>query len=142
MSFHGGLIGITVSIYIFTKKNNINFFLLSDLVSLIAPIGLFLGRIANFINAELYGKVSTLPWAVIFPNAGSAARHPSQIYEAFLEGIILFKNLSKDEKKRIKDIFIPDYKLEVTVQEIDQELRKVILKADFSEYLDDFPEEE
>jgi len=90
MSFHGGLLGIIVSIIFFSKKTKTNFFKFADIVSCVAPIGLFLGRIANFINGELYGKISTLPWAVIFPNGGNISRHPSQIYEAILEGIILF----------------------------------------------------
>jgi len=90
MSFHGGLFGIIVAIFIFTKKNNINFFKIADIVSCVAPIGIFLGRIANFINGELYGKISTLPWAVIFPNGGNVPRHPSQLYEAILEGLFLF----------------------------------------------------
>ena len=67
-----------------------SFFVFSDIVACCAPIGLFLGRIANFINGELVGKISNAPWAVIFPEAGNLARHPSQIYEAFLEGILLF----------------------------------------------------
>ena len=66
------------------------FFDLTDIISCAAPIGLFLGRLANFINGELFGKISTLPWAVVFPEAGSAPRHPSQIYEALLEGLVLF----------------------------------------------------
>ena len=90
MSFHGGLLGVIVSIIFFSKKTKTNFFKFADIVSCVAPIGLFLGRIANFINGELYGKISTLPWAIIFPDGGSVARHPSQIYEAILEGIILF----------------------------------------------------
>ena len=90
MSFHGGLLGVIVSIIFFSKKTKTNFFKFADIVSCVAPIGIFLGRIANFINGELYGKISTLPWAVIFPNGGSMARHPSQIYEAILEGLILF----------------------------------------------------
>ena len=90
MSFHGGLLGVIVAIFIFSKKKNTNFFKYTDIIACVAPIGLFLGRIANFINGELFGKISTLPWAVIFPNAGNIARHPSQIYEAILEGIILF----------------------------------------------------
>ena len=90
MSFHGGLIGVIVSIIFFSKKTNINFFIFSDIVSCVAPIGIFLGRVANFINGELYGKISTLPWAVIFANGGGVARHPSQIYEALLEGLVLF----------------------------------------------------
>ena len=90
MSFHGGLIGIIVSIVFFSKKTDTNFFKSADIVSCVAPIGIFLGRIANFINGELYGKISTLPWAVIFPSGGNMARHPSQLYEAILEGLILF----------------------------------------------------
>ena len=90
MSFHGGLLGVIISIIFFSKKTKINFFKFTDIVSCVAPIGIFLGRIANFINGELYGKISSLPWAIIFPYGGSVARHPSQIYEAILEGIILF----------------------------------------------------
>ena len=90
MSFHGGLIGIIISIYLFCRKNNIQFFYLSDLVSIVAPIGLFFGRIANFINNELYGKVTNFPFAMIYPEVDFQPRHPSQLYEAFLEGIILF----------------------------------------------------
>ena len=90
MSFHGGLLGVIAAIFIFTKSKKNSFFKYSDVVACVAPIGIFLGRIANFINGELYGKISTLPWAVIFPNAGNIARHPSQIYEAILEGVVLF----------------------------------------------------
>ena len=90
MSFHGGLAGVIISVILFSKKQKTNFFKFADIICCVAPIGIFLGRIANFINAELYGKISTLPWAVIFPNAGNISRHPSQIYEAFLEGVILF----------------------------------------------------
>ena len=90
MSFHGGLLGVIISIIFFSKKTKINFFKFADIVSCVAPIGIFLGRIANFINGELYGKISSLPWAIIFPYGGSVARHPSQIYEAILEGVILF----------------------------------------------------
>ena len=90
MSFHGGLVGVIISTIIFAKKRGDNFFKYTDIISCVAPIGIFLGRIANFINAELYGKASTLPWAIIFPNAGNFARHPSQIYEDILEGLVLF----------------------------------------------------
>jgi phosphatidylglycerol:prolipoprotein diacylglycerol transferase len=90
MSFHGGLLGIIVAIFIFSKNKNTSFFKYSDVIACVAPIGLFLGRIANFINGELFGKISTLPWAVIFPYGGNIARHPSQIYEAILEGLVLF----------------------------------------------------
>ena len=90
MSFHGGLFGVIVAIIFFSKKTKTNFFKFADIVSCVAPIGIFLGRIANFINGELYGKISSLPWSVIFPNGGDVPRHPSQIYEAILEGVILF----------------------------------------------------
>jgi len=90
MSFHGGLIGVIISTLIFSKIKNINFFNITDIIVCVAPIGLFLGRIANFINGELVGKFSNLPWAVIFPNTDNITRHPSQIYEAILEGILLF----------------------------------------------------
>ena len=90
MSFHGGLIGIIISTYFFSKIKNISFFYLSDLITLVAPIGLFFGRIANFINVELIGKVTTFPIAVIYPTIDNLPRHPSQLYEAFFEGLILF----------------------------------------------------
>ena len=90
MSFHGGLLGVIISTIIYSNKTKTSFFEFADIISCAAPIGIFLGRIANFINGELYGKISTLPWAIIFPNAGNLARHPSQIYEAILEGIFLF----------------------------------------------------
>ena len=90
MSFHGGLLGMITSIYLFSKKNSISFIYLSDLVSLVTPIGLFLGRISNFINTELYGRITDFPIAVIYPLIDNNPRHPSQLYEAFTEGIILF----------------------------------------------------
>ena len=105
MSFHGGLIGIILSIYLFSLKYKVQFFYLSDLVSLVAPIGLFLGRISNFINTELYGRVTDFPLAIIYPLVDNNPRHPSQLYEAFFEGIILFLILlfyfSKKPKKYI-----------------------------------------
>ena len=85
MSFHGGLFGVIFATLVFSKKTKSNFFKFSDIISCVAPIGIFLGRIANFINGELYGKISSAPWAVIFPNAGYEPRHPSQLYEAMLE---------------------------------------------------------
>ena len=90
MSFHGGLIGTIVATIFFTNKKKINLFNYLDIIACVAPIGLFLGRISNFINGELYGKSTDLPWGVIFPNVGTFARHPSQIYEAILEGLLLF----------------------------------------------------
>ena len=88
MSFHGGLIGIIISIFLFSKKYSIDFFQLSDLVSSVAPVGLFFGRLANFINVELYGRVTDFPLAMIYPSIDQAPRHPSQLYEAFFEGIL------------------------------------------------------
>lgn len=90
MSFHGGLVGIIICSLIFSKKNKISFFSITDVIACVSPIGIFFGRIANFINGELYGKISDLPWSVIFPKVDMMARHPSQIYEAILEGILLF----------------------------------------------------
>ena len=90
MSFHGGLIGIIVATFIFSKKHNINKYLFLDLISVSAPIGLFFGRVANFINGELIGKATNGGWGVIFPQIDGIPRHPSQLYESFLEGIVLF----------------------------------------------------
>jgi len=90
MSFHGALLGIILSSYIFSKKNKQQIFFFLDLVALSAPIGIFLGRTANFINSELVGKITGAPWGVIFPIVDNFPRHPSQLYEALLEGILLF----------------------------------------------------
>ena len=94
MSFHGGLLGVIFATIIFTKKRKINPFLYLDIIACVSPIGLFFGRIANFINSELYGKLTNLPWGVVFPNVGELPRHPSQIYEAILEGLVLFAILN------------------------------------------------
>tara|TARA_B110000027_G_scaffold62966_1_gene67609 strand:- start:180 stop:692 length:513 start_codon:yes stop_codon:yes gene_type:complete len=90
MSFHGGLIGVIIASQLFSSKHKINQFIFLDLVALSAPIGIFFGRIANFINSELYGRATDLPWSVQFILIDNIKRHPSQLYEAFLEGIILF----------------------------------------------------
>ena len=90
MSFHGGLIGVIIASIWFSKKNNQNVFNYLDIVSLVAPIGIFFGRLANFINSELYGIETKLPWAVKFVQVDNLFRHPSQLYEAIFEGIILF----------------------------------------------------
>ncbi|MEM9107356.1 MAG: prolipoprotein diacylglyceryl transferase [Pseudomonadota bacterium] len=90
MSFHGGLLGTIVAMIIFARRRSIIVFSLFDVVAAAAPIGLFLGRVANFINAELWGRVSDVPWAVVFPTGGPQPRHPSQLYEAILEGPVLF----------------------------------------------------
>ena len=90
MSFHGGLLGVIAATYIFSKKKNIKTFVFLDLISMSAPIGIFMGRIANFINSELYGRETNLFWSVKFKKIDDTFRHPSQIYEAIFEGVILF----------------------------------------------------
>jgi len=91
MAFHGGLMGVVLAIILFSLKRGLHPFILGDLVACAAPIGLFFGRIANFINGELWGRPTDVPWAMVFPNApGDLPRHPSQLYEAGLEGLILF----------------------------------------------------
>ena len=90
MSFHGGLIGTTLAIIFFSRSRNINVWGLCDVIAPCVPIGLFFGRLANFINDELWGRVTDVPWAMIFPTGGPLSRHPSQLYEAGLEGIVLF----------------------------------------------------
>jgi phosphatidylglycerol---prolipoprotein diacylglyceryl transferase len=90
MSFHGGFLGCAVAIIWFALKHKIPIFSLGDVVTAVTPIGLFLGRLANFINGELWGRPSDVPWAMIFPKGGPIPRHPSQLYEAALEGLVLF----------------------------------------------------
>ena len=90
MAFHGALIGIIIGTFFFSYRRDKNALFFLDIISCVSPIGIFFGRIANFINGELVGKISSMPWSVIFPNVDMMPRHPSQIYEAILEGIILF----------------------------------------------------
>jgi phosphatidylglycerol---prolipoprotein diacylglyceryl transferase len=90
MSFHGGVIGIIISSLLFSKKNNDNVFKYLDIIALVSPIGIFFGRIANFINSELYGRETLVPWGVQFIQVDNLYRHPSQLYEAILEGVFLF----------------------------------------------------
>jgi phosphatidylglycerol:prolipoprotein diacylglycerol transferase len=90
MSFHGGTLGVLIAVIAFARVNRLDMFRLGDLICAAAPIGLFFGRIANFINGELWGRVTTVPWGMVFPYAGPLPRHPSQLYEAALEGIVLF----------------------------------------------------
>jgi phosphatidylglycerol---prolipoprotein diacylglyceryl transferase len=99
MSFHGGLLGIILSSIIFAKKNHQDPFEYMDLVALVAPIGIFFGRLANFINSELYGKTTEILWSVTFTKVDNLPRHPSQLYEAVLEGAILFLILMYFRKK-------------------------------------------
>ena len=92
MSFHGGLIGVLIALWLFCRKRRIDFVKLGDALTTVVPLGLFFGRIANFINGELWGKVTDVPWAMVFPNplVGPFPRHPSQLYEAGMEGLLLF----------------------------------------------------
>ena len=89
MSFHGGFLGATIAMIFFARRNSIPVWSMFDIVAAVVPFGLFFGRIANFVNGELWGRLSTMPWAVVFPTGGPFARHPSQLYEAGLEGIVL-----------------------------------------------------
>lgn len=90
MSFHGGLIGTTIAIMLFSRTRGISLWQLCDVIAACVPIGLFFGRLANFVNDELWGRVTDVPWAMIFPTGGPLPRHPSQLYEAGLEGLLLF----------------------------------------------------
>ncbi len=90
MSFHGGFIGVSVASYFFCKKHKIAFFRFTDLMACVSPIGLFLGRLSNFINGELFGRITDAPIGMVFPRGGPLPRHPSQLYEAVLEGLLLF----------------------------------------------------
>lgn len=94
MSFHGGIIGFVLATYLFTKKYNIDFFRFTDICAIVVPIGIMLGRVANFINGELYGRITSMPWGVVFPYSDGNARHPSQIYESLTEGVLLLLILS------------------------------------------------
>jgi len=89
MSFHGGLIGVIVSYFLFAWKHKLNVFDIADFAAPLVPVGLFTGRIGNFINSELWGAPTTLPWGMVFRNGGPEPRHPSMLYEAFLEGLVL-----------------------------------------------------
>ena len=117
MSFHGGLIGVIFASIFFAKKNNQSPFLYLDIVALVAPVGLFFGRIANFINSELYGTITNVPWAVIFVQIDNLPRHPSQLYEALLEGLFLFllliyfKNKFSNKPGVISGLFLIIYSI-------------------------------
>lgn len=90
MSFHGGMLGVITAALLFVRRRKLPFFGFTDILACAVPIGLGLGRLANFINGELYGRTANVPWAVIFPRGGDLPRHPSQLYEAALEGLVLF----------------------------------------------------
>ena len=101
MSFHGGIIGVIISSLLFSKIKKVNFFSIMDIISCSAPIGLFLGRTANFVNSELWGKETKFFLGIVFPNGGSNPRHATQLYEAFLEGIVLFIIVNIFYKKHV-----------------------------------------
>ncbi len=104
MSFHGGLLGVVVALFLFARRHDLSLLRLSDAIACAAPVGLFFGRIANFINGELFGRVSDAPWAMVFPAGGPDPRHPSQIYEALLEGLVLFVALfAASRRPEIRD---------------------------------------
>lgn len=105
MSFHGGLLGMIIATIVFCRVKKLNLYMVSDMLCAVAPVGLFLGRLANFVNGELYGRIThSVPWAIIFPMGGPEPRHPSQLYEALWEGLIMFIILNcvwwKSEKYR------------------------------------------
>ena len=114
MSFHGGLLGSIFGMWLFAKKYKVDFLKLTDCLSVAAPVGLFFGRLANFMNMELYGRVTGSSFGIIFPNGGDLPRHPSQIYEAVLEGIVIFVillSLRKFSKNRgfLSGVFLTLY---------------------------------
>lgn len=116
MSFHGGLIGVIVALALFAKLNKLSLLVLTDFVAPVVPIGLGLGRIGNFINCELWGRVSDLPWAMVFPCVDLIPRHPSQLYEFLLEGVLLFSILFFYARKpryygRVSGCFLTCYAL-------------------------------
>jgi phosphatidylglycerol:prolipoprotein diacylglycerol transferase len=102
MSFHGGALGVTLAIWLFTLRRGIGFLALADIVCEAVPIGLFFGRIANFINGELFGRITDVPWAMVFPGGGPQPRHPSQLYEAVCEGLLLFVGLLAAERGGVR----------------------------------------
>jgi phosphatidylglycerol:prolipoprotein diacylglycerol transferase len=102
MSFHGGALGVTTAILLFTRARRIPIFAFSDIICAAIPIGLFFGRIANFINGELFGRATDVPWAMVFPAGGPVPRHPSQLYEASCEGLLLFVVLFAAERAGVR----------------------------------------
>ena len=109
MSFHGGMLGVIAAAWQFTRYRKLNFLSFTDVLACVVPIGLFFGRIANFVNGELFGRVTDVPWGVIFPRGGDLPRHPSQLYEAGLEGLllgILIFFLSRQPKFRSRPGFL------------------------------------
>lgn len=129
MSFHGGFLGVLIATVLFTRLRKIRFWAFIDLAAVVTPIGLFFGRIANFINGELWGRVSDVPWAMVFPYGGPDPRHPSQLYEAALEGLVLLIVLHlawrrkswRDTPGVISGVFLVGYGLARSVVELFRE---------------------
>jgi phosphatidylglycerol---prolipoprotein diacylglyceryl transferase len=128
MSFHGGFLGSVLAIVLFARRRGIPVLSLLDLAAIVTPIGLLLGRLANFVNGELWGRVTDVPWAVVFPHAGPQPRHPSQLYEAVLEGVLLFVLLLIAERRGalarpglIGGLFVAGYGLTRVVSEFFRE---------------------
>lgn len=129
MSFHGGLVGVLLAVYLFARQRGVPVLALGDIVASVVPIGLFFGRIANFINAELYGRPSDVPWAMVFPGGGPWPRHPSQLYEAALEGLVLFAVMAvfnhrtswRTQPGRIGGVFLAGYAVARIVSELFRE---------------------
>ena len=125
MSFHGGIIGVIIALLLAARKLKFSFLKITDLVASVTPIGIFLGRLANFVNDELWGRVTNVSWAVRFPNGGYLPRHPSQLYEACLEGIFLFAVLNylwrfkccRDNEGVISGVFLLGYAMVRMVSE-------------------------
>lgn len=112
MSFHGGATGVVASAWLFTRARKIGFLSFTDVLATVTPIGLGLGRIANFVNGELFGRVTDAPWGMVFPRGGDLPRHPSQLYEAALEGLVLFTLmffLARQEKFRARPGFLSGF---------------------------------
>ena len=129
MSFHGGLLGVILAFLLFCRKYGVRFFQLIDVIACAAPIGLFFGRLANFINGELYGRTTDVAWGMVFPYGGSEPRHPSQLYEAGLEGIVLFtvmtlllkRTNARDKPGMLGGLFIAGYALSRIIVEVFRE---------------------
>lgn len=102
MAFHGGALGVIIAIILFCRQRKIALFAFGDIIACVAPIGLFFGRLANFVNGELWGRTTDVPWGMIFPHAGPDPRHPSQLYQAGLEGIALFTLLLVLDRKGLR----------------------------------------
>jgi phosphatidylglycerol:prolipoprotein diacylglycerol transferase len=119
MSFHGGCLGVIIAFLLFCRTHGIRFFQMIDVIACAAPFGLFFGRLANFINGELYGRATEMAWGMVFPRAGDLPRHPSQLYEALLEGVVLFAVLhwrlkyrnARDKPGMLGGTFIAGYAL-------------------------------